>query len=420
MTTPNNTQKDAQNNGWSSAVTAGSSIGNNDDVRQAKDLLLQGNQIERETAHVATEDQLSSIVNELRRVREQLADSYIRKARKYNNVEDSALAILRNSSISVNRTAFNDPAVETQMRAKLRTMVERNQPIMLPLLMGGGKAPNPIKVGANYLPDLAEWVSWSTLEAIGLAIKAVYAPGATILVVPDAGLHTADIGMAIEETLAHISTVRRDLAWLGLGQVIVPDVLPHLGTEWVEGVQRLMAEARHRAESDPTFSADVRSQVSSLMYSINTRVLGGSFAELLPVYAALAGHTEGLSEVAMQKAQELRRRTEGIAFHYVAVNWAIRQLGLVERIVTVLAGAPDHLRLSVHAKPGEPRPALFASSQYFPWLGGLLPMHSVGVRLQADDKVRYGAAFELSARLRRWTPVVAAGDGRFLWFEAKA
>src|SRR5262249_6869756 len=99
--------------------------------------------------------------------------------------------------------------------------------------------------------------------------------------------------------------------------------------------------------------------------------------------------------------------------------WAIRQLGLVESIVTELSGSPDHLRMSVHAKPSEPRPALFETSKFFPWLGGMLPMHSVGVRLVGADKVRYGAAFELSARLRGWAPVMSPDAGRFLWFDGK-
>jgi pyoverdine/dityrosine biosynthesis protein Dit1 len=416
MTTQNNTRA----NGWSSAVTAaGSSIGTNDDIRQAKELLLKGDKLERGPARIATEAQFVAIVSELRGVREQLAEGYIRKARKHESIADAILTILRNSAMSVTRSGFGDEMVEAQMRAKLENMLRRNQPIVLPMLMGGAKAPNPVKVGTNYLPDLSEWTAWSTLEAIGIAIREFYSPGAKILVVPDAGLHTADIGMPIEETIAHALAVKRDRQLFGLEYVNVPDVLQYLTSEWVDGVQALVADARRRAESNPAFADDLRSQIGSLVYSLNTRVLGRSFEDLVPVYAAAAGHIDGLPVDAIQEARELQHRSESIAFHYVAVNWAIRQLGLVERIVQDLFGSEEHLRMSVHAKPGEPRPSLFAPSKHFPGLGGLLPMHSVGVRLQLGEKIRYGAAFELSARLRRWTPLISGDDGRFLWFEAK-
>jgi pyoverdine/dityrosine biosynthesis protein Dit1 len=415
MTTQNNTQA----NGWSSAVTAaGSSIGTNDDVRQAKELVLKGNKLERGPARIATEAQVVAIVSELRAIRESLADGYIRKARKHESVAQAILTILRDSAMSVTRSGFGDETVEKQMKLTLESMLRRNQPVVLPLLMGGAKAPNPVKVGTNYLPDLSEWTAWSTLEAIGIAIKEFYSPGATILVVPDAGLHTADIGMPIEETFAHALAGQRDRQLLGLEHVNVPDVLQYLTSEWVEGVQGLVTEARRRAESNSAFADDLRSQIGSLVYSLNTRVLGRSFEDLVPVYAAAAGHSDGLPENTIHEARELQIRSESIAFHYVAVNWAIRQLGLVERIVQDLFGSKEHLRMSVHAKPGEPRPALFASSKHFPGLGGLLPMHSVGVRLQLGEKIRYGAAFELSARLRRWTPVISGDNGRFLCFEA--
>jgi hypothetical protein len=318
----------------------------------------------------------------------------------------------------VTRSGFGDPAIEEQMRARMRPMIARQKPLALPLLMGGGKAANPLKVGPNYLPDLSEWVSWSLLEAIGIAITGIYPPGARVIPIPDAGLHSADLGMPIEETLTHAATAQRDLARLGITHVIVPDVLPHLGSDWVEGVSLLMAEVRGRAATDSAFAMDIKNQIQSLVYSLNTRVMGRSFDELLPMYAAVAGYTEGVSEEAQRNARELVRRSEDIAFHYVGVNWAIRQLRLVERIVTALMGSPDHLRLSVHAKPGEPRPQLFTPSKHFPSLGGLLPMHAVGVRLTSGSKVRYGAAFELAARLRGWTPVAEPETGRFLWFAA--
>jgi pyoverdine/dityrosine biosynthesis protein Dit1 len=403
------------NNQWSTAVTAaGASIGNNDDVRWAKELALRGETIARKAGRIATEAEIRGVMAELRAQREQLAEGYARKARKQAGTADAILSILRQGALFVKTSGFGNPDTETEMKARLRSQLDTDMPVMLPLLMGGAKVANPIKTGGQYLPDLSEWISWSTLEAIGLAIQAVYQPGAQIVVVPDAALHTADLGMPIEETLAHAAAAQTDLRRLGLRHVVIPDVLPYLDSAWVEGVQGLVTEARRQAQMDP---AALRGQVESLLYSVNTRVQGRRFEELLLVYAALAGHLEGLPDAAIQEAREMRRRTEAVGFHYEAVNWTIRQLRLVERIVADLTGSPDHLRMSVHAKPGEPRPALFASSSQFPSIGGLLPMHAVGVRLLGEDKTRYGAAFELAGRLRGWTPVTE-GE-RFLWFEGK-
>jgi hypothetical protein len=284
--------------------------------------------------------------------------------------------------------------------------------------MGGGKVGNLLKVGTNYLPDLGELFALSNLAAIAHAIKHLYEPGARIVVIPDAALHTADMGIPLEETLAHASALKRDLGLMGLTDVIVPDVVPVMNGGWVEGVQRLLVEAKRRAAEDATFASNVRSQIDSLVYSVNTRTLGWSFEEATLAYAAVAGHTQGVGGTARMLAAELYRRSEAVAHHYVAVNWAIRQLGMVEQLVESIFGSRDHLRMSVHAKPGEPRPALFPPTEHFPSLMGLLPMHAVGVRLQIGNKVRLGLAFELAARLRNWTPVEEAGTGRFLWYEA--
>src|SRR5207244_2547274 len=107
-----------------------------------------------------------------------------------------------------------------------------------------------------------------------------------------------------------------------------------------------------------------------------------------------------LTGEARMLAAELYRRSEGIAHHYVAINWAIRETGLVGRIVQDIFESQNYLRMSVHAKPGEPRPALFPATDYFPSLMGLLPMHALGVFLKGEDKMRFGLAFELAARLR--------------------
>jgi pyoverdine/dityrosine biosynthesis protein Dit1 len=305
------------------------------------------------------------------------------------------------------------------MRVSLDTMINRQQPLMLPMLMGGAKAPNPVKVGSAYLPDLSEWTAWSMLDAIGVAIESFYRPGALAIAVPDAALHTADIGMPIEEAVAHTAAAEKDLRMLGLTHVHIPNTLEFLNDEWVQGVEKLLATVKERRHYDTAFAESFASQTRSLVYSLNTRVLDVEFETLLLIYAAIAGHTSTLAPDHLETAADLTTRAARVTTHYTAVNWAIRRLGLVERIVASMSGSTQHFRMSVHAKPGEPRPQLFTPSKYFPNLGGLLPMHAVGVRLLSEARARNGAAFELTARLRKWTPV-HANSGRFLWYEASS
>src|SRR5205823_90780 len=127
-------------------------------------------------------------------------------------------------------------------KLRLRPMITDEKPILLPILMGGGKVGNPVKVGSNYLPDLGELCALSNLGAIAQAIRHVYPPGARIIAIPDASLHTADLGMPLEETLAHAIVLKRDLRVMGLTDVVIPDVIPYMDSQWVECVQRLLFE----------------------------------------------------------------------------------------------------------------------------------------------------------------------------------
>lgn len=410
-------------NQWSSFVSEGASLGNNADIKRAGAYVLEGGVFDKCPSRIASDQEVAEVVAELRTSREELAKEYARKAMKQATVAERVIAILKQASISLGRSGFGNAEVEKRMQEQLLKTIADRRPLMLPILMGGGKAANPLKTGPAFLPDLAEWIAWSNLESIPLAIERVYEPGAHIVDVPDMQLHTADLGVPIEETVCHARAAERDLRMLGLRHVIIPNVLDMLrllSVDWVEGVRRLATEARNRYQANLAFRMDVSRQVESLIYSINTRSLGMSYEDLALLYAALAGHMHGLPDWSRVHAADVRRRVEAMAVQYVAVNWAIRQLGLVERVLTDLAGAPAHLRLSVHAKVGEPRPRLFSASKYFPSLaGGLLPMHSKGVRLKGVDKTRFGAGFEVSARLRNW-PAVIDHTGRFLWFEARA
>jgi formylglycine-generating enzyme required for sulfatase activity len=170
---------------WSAVTAAGASIGTNNDVRLAKELLLDGRTIERAPTRTATKEEMRAVIDELRAMREQLAEGYVRSTRKLATPEEQVLSILHKSAQSVKLSGFGDSVIEAQMKERLVPMLKRNQVLMLPLLMGGGKAANPLKVGPAYLPDLSEWISWSHLERF--LASAVVAITAVVMIIAGQG-----------------------------------------------------------------------------------------------------------------------------------------------------------------------------------------------------------------------------------------
>jgi hypothetical protein len=402
--------------GLTSAVTAaGASIGTTADVAEAKQIVLRGGKLENSAARIQTEAENASLLLGLRNVVEGRAQELIRKAsRKQNDPVGSIIDILRMASISTKGSEFGDPKVIEEFQQTIQKC--ESEPLILAMVMGGGKVANLLKTGLSFLPDLSEWHALSMLEAVALAISEFRKAGCSILVIPDAALHTADLGFSIEESLIHQRMLRADLKLLGLRHVQVPEILSFLeNSDWPRTVRSLSISVRKQEKVDQVFKKHVEDQIGSLVYSINTRVADMNFEEAVLVYAAIANQHDDLSGPLRKQADELMGRARAIVHHYIAVNFAIRQTGLVEKVVKTLTGSSRLLRMSVHAKRGEPRPALFTPSSQFPNLMGLLPMHSLGVCLRGN-KVRYGAAFELAARLRCWTRVVD-DSGRFLYYE---
>ena len=112
-------------------------------------------------------------------------------------------------------------------------------------------------------------------------------------------------------------------------------------------------------------------------------------------------------------AEDLRRQVERATFHYIGVNHALRSLEVPQRIARQMFGVEATLRLTVHAKPGEPRPMLTPSNRLA--RPGLLPMHSVGVMARDGQDTRLGSVFELEA-LMAGHRARMAGE-RFVAFE---
>ena len=115
-------------------------------------------------------------------------------------------------------------------------------------------------------------------------------------------------------------------------------------------------------------------------------------------------------------AGDLTKRAYAVVPHYIGVNWAIRQAGLIGRMAEGLFGSPLHLRLPVHAKPGihgrrfckePPRPE-----------PGTLPYACSSVWQENQERSKSGLALDLSGRVRDWTPLV--WRRRMIGYEAQS
>jgi hypothetical protein len=399
----------------SSITAAGASIGTNSVILDARDLVLAGDTLpvaQKRRMSVAEADAFGIELQNLRRAR---AVMYARKARQKGGPVDALFSVLYQASTYRSRTQFGDPSSMAKLSETLRLHVESGRVLHLALPLGGSKVANPAKVGSRFLPDASEWMALSLLAAMADALSQIHDPGAVIVLIPDALLHSDDLGMPTLEVLAHAHRIQLDLSLLGLAdRVVVADTPAYLPENWIEEVDRLARTARARAGSDTPFAAAVNEQVRSLRFSLNQRVFAWPLEHAVLVNAALAGHSGGAPDDARLDAADLQRVAERIVYHYIGVNHALRTLDIPGRVVEALGGSRDHIRLTVHAKPGEPRPILADDgSRARP---GLIPMHSVPLRYQDNDRPRLATLFELEALMSGHTEVLDH-DGRFLYFE---
>lgn len=393
-----------------SAVTPGAAtVGRVPELLVARQRVLAVEIIEAPLPRVADAAEQASLIRELQSLRKATVERLLKKAAHTTSVTDGIVAILKEASIQTGPTGFADAATMEPVRSTIERLVLGGRPLPLGLLLGGAKAPNLLKVGHRYLPDLAEWVAYTLLGAIAEAIAAVYPPGGVVLALPDAGLHTADLAFAADEVQAHVRALQFDLFRLGLADlVIVPDTLAFLPARWPEEVRRRSNAARARALHDMPFAADVRSQAEALRFLVNTRDVPLSLEEWVGIFAAPAAGDVRPGTRLAREVTFLEQRAQQAAFHYVGVNHAIRSLDLVGHMAQVLFGSADHVRLSVHAKPAEPRPALIPASRWARM--ALLPMHGLGLLAESHGERRYDDLLDGGPQLGVGRP--GSGRGR--------
>lgn len=408
----------------SGATAQGAGIARSSALDAAMMRLRDGQPLPEPTPRMLDDAARRAVIEHIIADRQALTAWLVRRAGQAGGGVNGVLKILKDTSTFRARTRFDDEAAMAATVASIRAQLASGGPLVLALPLGGGKVGNPVKTGWRYLPDAAEWVAWSILGAIADAIAALHPPGARVLLIPDAPLHTADLGFAAADTRLHWQQAQEDLLELGVDHaVILPDVLAHLPAQWVAEVRRRADEARARRAEDAEFAASVAEQVRSLLFSVNLRAGAPSMTEAVMVNAVLAGHPlalplpwdrhyPGVAEPWRTRAHALRELIEANVAHYVAVNHALRTLALPARIAEAYTGSPLHVRLTVHAKAGEPQPNLVPpGSRARP---GLLPMHGVGLRYVENGKLRIATAFELEALMAGAEPVLDR-SGRFLF-----
>ncbi|MBI4881457.1 MAG: L-tyrosine/L-tryptophan isonitrile synthase family protein [Planctomycetes bacterium] len=397
----------------SGATVQGAAIARSPALREAKALLLAGHDLPRATERMLADRERSAIIDEIAAIRRAAADRLARRAALAGGKVAGILRILKASATFRSRTRFDDAAAMEGATTVVERLVREGRPIVLALPLGGGKAPNPVKTGWRFLPDASEWVAWSLLAAMADAVSEVHPPGASVLVIPDAPLHTADLAFAAAEASAHQRQAALDLAALQLQErVRIAEVLAELPDRWPDEVRLRAEEARRRLRVDPGFAAAAGEQVQSLLFTVNLRSGAPSLEEAVLLSAVLAGDVIGVDEAIMDRASHVREWVEGTAPHYVGVNHALRSLDLPGLLTQRATGSPLHVRLTAHAKPGEPQPLLVPAGSWA--RPGLLPLHSVALRYLGRGRFRHASAFELEALMAGATAVVAR-DGRFLY-----
>ena len=400
----------------SSVTAAGASIGRQSATILAMEAVLQGRKLSLGKPRLLDADDVVAVRDQLLRYRDSLVGIYHRSATQQSDSPSRIIAILDRASTYKARTGFADRVAMLPLRERLGHIIERGHKLYLVLPMGGGKVPNPLKTGDSYLPDSSEWIALSMLSAIAEVIGEFHQPGASVVIIPDTPLHTGDLAFPEPEGFLHRRMLQRDLGALGLADhVHVVETTRYLPDEWPAEVERLGRNARVRMAADPEFAADVRAQVGALIYGQNIRSSFWSYEHSVLVNAALAGFSAHLPDDVLRDASDVYRQTERVGPHYVGVNHALRTLDIPGRVVHELSGERDYIRLTVHAKSGEPRPLLTQNSKRA--RPGLLPMHSVALQFHTGEGPRVANIFEVEARVFGYRPVVESANDRLLFFE---
>lgn len=141
-------------------------------------------------------------------------------------------------------------------RPVIQAMIDRGAPIQIVLPAFPAKAPNPKKV-LGKLPDMAEWLALNGLVELLDEIRAVYAPGAELVVCSDGGVFADLVGVGDADVRAYRAALEAMIARLaGPTRIRVFDLDDALGAgrpatnraALMERYGSTLSELRARAE----------------------------------------------------------------------------------------------------------------------------------------------------------------------------
>jgi hypothetical protein len=386
------------------------------ELQAARKRVLAGGQLPTVSIRFASSNEVQVYFDELQAAVRPFEESLRKAAARQKDPTARLKAIIKKASIQTSQTRFEDPQAMTSFDTRLAQVVRRGEPIVLALPEGGGKVPVPLKTG-NFgrQPDFAEFLGMKMRAALVRVLREFHPGGAHLIVVPDTCLHQQDMGFSLEQTGQHVRRLWSDLPRLGIDdEVIVVDTLTYLPPEWEATIEAGRLEVLANIAQDEAVRDSAAAQAQSLQFIKDSGISQEEEAVLF--YSVLAGQPEGAPTDLVAQARAFQEATAAVTPIYMAVNHhGIRGLQLLERVVQGLGFASEHyLRVSVHAKPGNPRLALSVFHAMAPV--ALLPMHSLGLRIIGPTP-RWGLTFEVVARMRGWQAVYEEASKRFLFYE---
>jgi len=383
-------------------------------LQDAAQLVLKGGMIPLSEPRVLTKEEVDALYNELRVVRDARTKELLGGNTKGMSAAHRVMKILHRASYQYTLAGFTNPDLWSVMAAPVMKAVSEGRKIGMAIPFGGGKVAVSLKTGGYIMPDLSEMVAHAMLDAIVMAIGEVYKPGAGLVVMPDLGLHTPDLGLSSPVYVEHMKKLvsMTNEVFASQNRVVYMDPLASLPSVWNETVGKGVKAARQKLTMQPT--EGMLDLARSMVLSVNTLSEGRTFEEEVLMYASIANPgLEGLNQGIVEEGLALVKRAFNAAPQYIATSDAIRTTGILEKMVQAQFPGAEYFRLTVHPKPLEPRPFLLSAGKLAP-KPGVLPMHSVGVRGAGDGKVRYGVAWALEARMKGWKAV--HGPEGFMYF----
>lgn len=386
----------------------------------AKYFVLSGHPLPKAVTRNAEPSEIDGAFRELDQVVAPFMEGLRRAGARHRGVQEQITAIIKKASIQTTLTRFEDPVAMAVFNERLRETVSRGAPVVMAMPEGGGKTPVPFKTG--YFgggPDFTEFLGIRMRAALVQVIREFYSGGAHMVIVPDSYLHVDVMGFCPVEADRHVKQIWCDMMRMGLrDEVIMADTSRYMPPNWDEVVAQGAEEVRSALQHDSVVMAAAAAQCASLLFV--KRMEHKTEEQALLLYAALAGFIEGIPSETLAAANAFQQETEQMTPTYMAINHhGIRGLSLIERVLDGLGFSSEtYLRCSVHAKPGNPRPALSIANSAAP--AGLLPMHSLGVRVRGAPQPAWGRTFDIVARMNGWQAVHERTTGRFMYYELAA